>query len=744
MGMSAHEATLTKQLWNKGVLEHNMFALCFRRELGTSKRGVPAGSMTLGGISTSLDSSPVVYAKNMAKSGWFTVYVKNIYVRAGGGQSAAATPNTRTVRVNVDLAALNSGKGVIVDSGTTDTYLNKAVAPAFRQAWKTATGRPYSHFPMRLTDEELARLPTVLVQCHAYSAVDPAVDDYGSIPGYVGNLDPSAPNDLLIAIPATSYMDYSPITKMYTSRLYLTESSGGVLGSNTMQGHNVVFDWRLGRVGFAESSCTYDKRDFPAELLVDEEGYPADCVVNQPILTKTCLETVDMSLCEGYPDNIAVLGKQKWTALVESPGTSAGLTCQETAGGGQGNAEDKEEENKVVCRGDGVCEEERRCQFTCQELERASKVQPKPADNEKLGCGDSYWSACDRACRQTRLRSVAYSDGFCHETSRESRPCHTGACMRESPCLVPYLVHVILGFHGLAIRDWTFPADEIVSRALVKTASDLLGEKVFAEGDVNVVFSLPWYLEEDDPESAFRHKSDEEVKPVGVKVVVDISIVNYAYNKTSLPLNDPSSSSTLEKLLTNWTIYENSAIKCDEVDLHRLAKLTLRLKKEFLNAPRFMPTLLKKMKRVEAAEESNTPYFVPIYSDDVHKNASRLISTWSVPTGVDEEINYYGPHRPMWYILVRVLHISTIILMVLMLVWSLGGASSSIRDICLRLGVRWRRSRYSGVSTMEPLEEHTEEDGAVTLELADYSPSRYRNGTVLKRKGSQTHRATSS
>ena len=73
MGMSAHEATLTKQLWNKGVLEHNMFALCFRRELGTSKRGVPAGSMTLGGVSTNLDSSPLVYAKNMAKSGWFTV-----------------------------------------------------------------------------------------------------------------------------------------------------------------------------------------------------------------------------------------------------------------------------------------------------------------------------------------------------------------------------------------------------------------------------------------------------------------------------------------------------------------------------------------------------------------------------------------------------------------------------------------------------------------------------------------------
>jgi len=741
MGMSAHEATITKQLWNKGVLQHNMFALCFRREMGTSKRGVPAGSMTLGGVSTSLDSSPVVYAKNMAKSGWFTVYVKNIYVRAGGGQSAAPTPGTRTVRVHVDLTALNSGKGVIVDSGTTDTYLNKAVAPAFRRAWKTATGRPYSHFPMRLTDEELARLPTVLVQCHAYSAVDPAVDDYGTIPGYVGSLDPSAPNDLLIAIPATSYMDYSPISKMYTSRLYFTESSGGVLGSNTMQGHNVVFDWRLGRVGFAESSCTYDKRDFPVELLSDEEGYPADCVVSKPILTTTCLETVDAAICEGHPDNVAVLGKQTWTALVESPGTRAGLTCQETAGDGGGSSAAKDEASQVFCRGDGVCEERRDCQYTCKELERASKVQPKPVDNEKLGCGDSYWSACDRSCRQTRLQSVAYSDGFCHEVSRESRPCHTGACMRESPCLVPYLVHVILGFHGLAIHDWTFAADDIVSRALVKTASDLLGEKVFFEGDVNIVFSLPWYLEEDDPEAAFRHKSDKEIKPVGVKVVVDISVVNHAYNKTALPLKDPSSSSTLENILANRTIYENSAIQCDEVDLHRLAKLTLRLKKKFLNAAHFMPTLLNKMKRIETKNDSYTPYFAPIYTDYGHKNASRLISTWSVSTGVDEEINYYGPHRPIWYIFVRVLHISSIFLMVLFLFWSLGGAWSSIRDTFLRLGVRWRRNRYNALSKMETLDEHTEEDGAVTLELAVHSPSQYRNGTVLKRKGSQaTHR----
>ena len=663
-------------------------------------------------------------------------------MRAGGGQSAAPTPNTRTVRVNVDLAALNSGKGVIVDSGTTDTYLNKAVGPAFRRAWKMATGRPYSHFPMRLTNEELARLATVLVQCHAYATIDPSVEDYNNIPGYVGNLDPSAPNDLLIAIPATSYMDYSPITKMYTSRLYLTETSGGVLGSNTMQGHNVVFDWRLGRIGFAESSCTYDKRDLPADLVGDEEGYPADCVVNHPILTTSCIETVQQDLCELEPSNIALLGTVKWTALVESPGTPAGLTCQETAGGSTGDSSD-DDQHRVACPGNGVCEEERPCQLTCKELERASKVHTKPEDNEKLGCGDSYWSACDRACLQTRLFSEAFSDGQCHEISRISRPCHTDACMRESPCLVPYLVHLVLGFRGLDIFDWTLDADDVVGRALVKTASNLIGESTFLEGDVNVVFSLPWYLEEDNPEAAIHYKSDK-VKPVGVKVVVDISIVNHDYKKTIFQ-GDGDVSNAIDNILSNRTIDRKKAMKCSEKDLHRLAKLALRLKKEVLMAPNFMSILIEEIKQAETnrtgGEVENSIYFSPLYSRSNNKNASRIISTWSVPTGVDEKINYYGPHRPAWYIFLRFLHVCTVILMVLILVWSLGGASSSLRELCIRCGFRWRRQRaYSYGSISGHLEDDHEDNDSLTLELAVHSPDRYRNGTVLKRKGSQQPR----
>ena len=86
MGMSAHPATLPKQLYDKRIIEHNMFAMCFRKELGTSKRrGVTAGSMTLGGVASSLDTSPMLYAQNTQSYGWYTVYLQQIYVSKSGG-----------------------------------------------------------------------------------------------------------------------------------------------------------------------------------------------------------------------------------------------------------------------------------------------------------------------------------------------------------------------------------------------------------------------------------------------------------------------------------------------------------------------------------------------------------------------------------------------------------------------------------------------------------------------------------
>lgn len=117
-----------------------------------------------------------------------------------------------------------------------------------------------------------------------------------------GKLDPSAPNDVLVAIPPSSYMEYSPVAKLYTSRIYFTESQGGVLGANAMIGHDVLFDWEHGRVGFAKSTCEYpDEVEKAATEEAAVEPASKNCVLSEETLSTTCIESLDLEDCEDHP-----------------------------------------------------------------------------------------------------------------------------------------------------------------------------------------------------------------------------------------------------------------------------------------------------------------------------------------------------------------------------------------------------------------------------------------------------------
>jgi hypothetical protein len=672
MGMSSHSATLPKQLYDRKLLEHNMFAMCYRRELGTSKRGVTAGSMTLGGVSNNLDTSPMVYARNLLKVGWFTVYVKNIYIRSGGGQSALSVDEKhKTIKVRMDPTKLNSGKGVIVDSGTTDTYLNKRVMKEFSKAWKKATGKTYSHSLVRLTDEQLRSLPTILIQCDAYTnTLDPSIESYDSIPGYAGKLDPSSPNDLLIAIPATSYMEWSHLSNAYSPRVYFTESQGGVLGSNAMQGHNVLFDSENGRVGFAESSCTYDKKKVPKAA--EDEGFATDCEIGDPILSQSCVESVDKRMCKNSPTNIALLGTERWAAIVKSPGNDAGITCIEATK--DAISKNQWDEPVVKCDGRGSCEETRPCQLTCSDMMKASEVAPlSPLDARQKKCGDSLWGACDYGCTQVRIESVAHSDGICHEKSRESRPCHIGACARSDPCRVPFLVHAVFGFRGVSVSRWTVEMEYMLESALASAARSMspTNEQLFEAGDVNVLLAVPWYADDDDdPEDHKARRLDDTTDSdiQGMKVVLDISILNPLFgirNDTAALDGSPENNSSdgpLQSMLRNISISfsREEEIKCDPGQLFTSAKKARGLNRDVL--PAAIPHLIDELKRLEDPNTSvSDSAFEPLYYKEKevkYDTKSRLLASWTIRTHIDadDHINYRGPPRPFWYTVMAALH----------------------------------------------------------------------------------------
>jgi hypothetical protein len=250
-------SSLWEQAHSSGAIHNKAFSLCFSRQPVASKEGTGAGVMTLGGSDPRLHTTQMVHANQPNDSGWFTVRIRAVYLRTGGGESVLSGSEEAKVEKVLGITEdnLNGGGGVIVDSGTTDTYLTSRLAGPFKAAWGKITegGSWDGETPVKLTDEELLAMPTILVQLQGWDGGnhDPMAQ------GLAGAVDPAHPEDILVAVPPTHYMEYSPKSQKYTPRFYFSESHGGVLGANFMMGHDIYFDVDNNSVGFAESECDF-------------------------------------------------------------------------------------------------------------------------------------------------------------------------------------------------------------------------------------------------------------------------------------------------------------------------------------------------------------------------------------------------------------------------------------------------------------------------------------------------------
>lgn len=355
MGMSQHEATLPRKMYEQGKLKSRIFSMCFRSDLVVDKnKGMISGLLTLGGTDERLNSSPMVYARNLSQSGWFTVYIKKLYLRRGGSR-LKVEQTEHTFEVPLNAHAVNSGKGVIIDSGTTDTYLHESLAEPFLKMWRDLTGRPYSNMPIRLTQSELLNLPTILIQLMPYSEFGPSNTNQGDYFGLVGSaLDPNAPRDVLLALPANYYMEYSPSKDVYTSRIYFTESEGGVLGANSLMGRNIMFDWENGKIGFSDSSCEIS---YPSN-----GGKRNDCLLGDVVVAKSCNESVDFTVCAQKGPEYTLSGKETLTMTIEDPASSDGLSCEDVIKQAEGYINGR-------CTEYGKCSFTKTCQTSCSNKE---------------------------------------------------------------------------------------------------------------------------------------------------------------------------------------------------------------------------------------------------------------------------------------------------------------------------------------------------------------------------------------
>jgi hypothetical protein len=196
MGMENADTSFWHQMYHANKITVKAFALCFSRPAAAEREGTEAGAMTLGGADTRLHHTPMVYSSSDSGNGsFFSVHVRAVHLRHGnGGESALKTdPDASIITLNVPEQSLNAG-GVIVDSGTTDTYWNSNIRQELRKTFEQLSGKAFNHDKVRLSPEELASLPTILFQISGDEIMNKqVVADSGKplneIAGLAGDLD---------------------------------------------------------------------------------------------------------------------------------------------------------------------------------------------------------------------------------------------------------------------------------------------------------------------------------------------------------------------------------------------------------------------------------------------------------------------------------------------------------------------------------------------------------------------------
>jgi hypothetical protein len=166
--------------------------------------------------------------------------------------------------------------------------------------------------------------------------------------------------------------------------------------------------------------------------------------------------------------------------------------------------------------------------------------------------------------------------------------------------------------------------------------------ETFGEGDVNVLLAIPWHVDEDDPDQG-THVS----KPIGTKIILEISIFNNLSNATSTVTSDTDDSSVKGIL---WNITERIKTRlpdtiCNSDDMYTLAKRTLSIKKRVLESQLFIGSLIHEMERIELSDpiSAATSMFSPLFHTVSleSENESRVVSSWTIQTTIDDQINYF-------------------------------------------------------------------------------------------------------
>lgn len=251
MGLSNDPNTLPATLLSNKIISSSIFSLCL----------LPTGGvMSIGTINYNLNLHPIKYVQLITKSSYYTIHVENILLKL----------DREYYDIGESSSKINTGKGIIIDSGTTDSYLPSSISSSFRKVYQKITGIIPSNSPITLTQPQLHKLPTIIYRVTAdKNSIESNKKSShlrkNNIDNNVNNINNNNNNNststtivnentIDIEFPPWNYMELQSNNR-YIMRLYLTEGSGGVIGANMMVGHNIIFDVEKQRIGFSKSDC---------------------------------------------------------------------------------------------------------------------------------------------------------------------------------------------------------------------------------------------------------------------------------------------------------------------------------------------------------------------------------------------------------------------------------------------------------------------------------------------------------
>lgn len=425
MGMSMSADTLLPQLKSQHITENTIFTLCFK---------TGGGIMSIGGVDQNIHTSPISYTPLLkGSSGWFTIKIIDIALRPS---AKSDSKDSKEQSLGYAVAQYNTGRGVIVDSGTTDTYLSRTLAPKFKDIFKSLSHIAFDNKDITLTKDQYDMLPDIIFT--------------------VDNLDPKGDPIQLVMTPS-NYAESTGKNK-YAFRVYMSEGSGGVLGANFMNDKNIIFNAEENKLGFASSTCDYDTYHAPID-----DPLP---IFKIPTSSPTLIPPSDGSSNESVPCSFQPVSHCRAVCNQNSIDKSNDKNGKESSTHSYRSISSQSFRNLCTLK---IVEKE--CYELCDENDVVSR-----GVNET--CLDSPWTECSTKCKQTRTRGEytqlpkdkknnknGQPSTKCNHVS-EVRSCHVGSCPSNEK---DFLVLADVRFYfapGAPPNFWSHVYEDDITKAL--------------------------------------------------------------------------------------------------------------------------------------------------------------------------------------------------------------------------------------------------------------------------------------